>query len=112
MLATMDTKQAEEVWMQIQENMKGISEEKRKMAVWSMMWMVEKRKEERRENEENKRAEGRERGMEEESERRESQSKSSETACEILRDGRSKKWEDRRRLEREGDEIVGSVGET
>ena len=42
-LAMMDTKQAEK-------NMKGISEGKRKMAVWSMMWMVEKRKEERREN--------------------------------------------------------------
>ena len=55
-LATMDTKQAEEVLMQFQEHMKGISEEKRKMAVWSMMWMVEKRKEERLENDEKKRA--------------------------------------------------------
>ena len=56
-----------------------------------------------------KKKEGRrktERELEEEIERTESQSKNSETAPENLMDDRSKKWEDRRRLEREGDEII------
>ena len=51
MLAKMETKQAEELLMKFQENMTEISEEMRKMAVWSMMWLVAKRKEEQRENE-------------------------------------------------------------
>ena len=52
------------------------------------------------------RAEQREKKIEEGSERRESQNKNSETASENLVVGRSRKWEDRRRLEREGDEIL------
>ena len=39
----------------------------------------------------------------------ESQSKNSETASENLMDDRFRKWEDRRRLEREGDEIIESL---
>ena len=59
-----------------------------------------------------KRKEGgrRDREMEEGNERRESQSNSSETASEILRDGKSKKSEDRWRSESEGDEIVELLG--
>ena len=86
--------------------MAGISEEKRKMALWSLMWMAEKKNEELREKEERERAEEREKKLEEESERRESQSKNSETASEHLVDDRSRKWEDRRSLGREGDEII------
>ena len=37
---------------------------------------------------------------------RESQNKNSETASENIMDDRSRKWEDRHRLEREGDEIL------
>ena len=37
---------------------------------------------------------------------RANQNKNSETASENLMDDRSRKWEDRRRLEREGDEIL------
>ena len=80
------------------ENMAGISEEKRKMGVWSLMWMAEKKQEELWEKEERGRADEREKKEEEESERRESQSKNSETASENLMDDRSRKWEDRRRL--------------
>ena len=65
--------------------------------------MAETTKDEQRESEENRKAEGRERESEGESDRRERQGEGGETAPEILRDGRSKKWEDRRRLEREGD---------
>ena len=68
--------------------------------------MAEKKKEELREKEERGKAEEREKKLEEESEKRESQSKNSETAFENLMDDRSRKWEDRRRLEREGDEII------
>ena len=64
-LAKMDAKQAEELWKKQQENMTGIPEEKRKMAVWRRMWMAEKRKEGQRENEERRKAEGRERETEE-----------------------------------------------
>ena len=59
-LSKMETKQAQELLTKLEENMAGISEEKRKMAVWSLMWMAEK-----------KRAEEREKKLEEESERRE-----------------------------------------
>ena len=51
-LSKMETKQAQELLTQLEENMVGISEEKRKMAVWSLRWMVEKKKEELREKEE------------------------------------------------------------
>ena len=60
-LAKMDAKQAEELLMKFHA---GIPEEKRKMAVWSMMWMAVKRKEGQRENEERRKAEGREREIE------------------------------------------------
>ena len=79
--------------------MAGISEEKRKM---SLMWMAEKKREELREKEERGRAEEREKKLEEEMK----ESKNSETASGNLMDYRSRKWEDRRRLEREGDEII------
>ena len=107
-LSKMETEQAQDLLTKLEENMAGISEEKRKIAVWSLMWMAEKKKEELREKEERERAEEREKKLEEESERRESQSKNSETASENLMDDRSRKWEDRdrRRLEREGDEII------
>ena len=52
MLSQMETKQAQELLTKLEENMAGISEEKRKMAVWSSMWMAEKKKEELREKEE------------------------------------------------------------
>ena len=81
-LSKMETKQAQDMLTKLEENMAGISEEKRKMAVWSLMWMAEKKKEELREKEERGRAEKREKKLEEESERRESQSKNSEIACE------------------------------
>ena len=52
------------------------------------------------------RAEQREKKIEEGSERRESQNKNSETASENLMEDRSRKWEDGRWLEREGNEIL------
>ena len=51
-LSQMETKQAQELLTKLEENMAGSSEEKRKMAVWSLMWMTEKKKEELREKEE------------------------------------------------------------
>ena len=77
-LSKMETKQAQDMLTKLEENMAGISEEKRKMAVWSLMWMAEKKKEELREKEERGKAEEREKKLEEESEKRESQSKNSE----------------------------------
>ena len=41
-LSKMETKQAQELLTKLEENMAGISEEKRKMAVWSLMWRAEK----------------------------------------------------------------------
>ena len=97
-LSKMETEQAQELLTKWEENMAGISEEQRKMAVWSLMWMAEKKR--RNCGREEERAEEKEKKLEEESERRESQSKNSETASENIMDDRSRKWEDRRRLER------------
>ena len=55
----METKQTQKLLTELEENMAGISEEKRKMAVWSLMWMAEKKKEERWEKDERKKAEER-----------------------------------------------------
>ena len=104
-LSKMETEQAQDMLTKLEENMAGISEVTRKMTEKSLMWMAEKKKEELREKEERGKAEERKK-LQEESERRESQSKNSETASENLMDDRSRKWEDRRRLEREGDEII------
>ena len=92
-LSKVGATQAQELLTKLEENMAGISEEKRKMAVWSLMWVAEKKKEELREKEERGRAEEREKKLEEESEKRESQSKNSETASENLMDDMSRKWE-------------------
>ena len=48
-LSKMETKQAQEPLTKLEENMAGISEKKSKMAVWRLMWMAEKKKEELRE---------------------------------------------------------------
>ena len=98
-LSKMETMQAQELLTKLEERLAGYPEETRKIAVWSLMWMAEKRKDEMREEEEKERAEQREKRVEEESERRESQNKNSETASENLMDDRSRKWENRRRLE-------------
>ena len=81
-LSKMKSEQAQDMLTKLEENMASISEEKRKMAVWTLMWMAEKKKEKLREKEDRERAEGRENKLEEESERGESQSKNSETASE------------------------------
>ena len=41
-LSKMETKQAQEPLTKLEENLAGVSEEKSKMAVWSLMWMAEK----------------------------------------------------------------------
>ena len=56
-LPKMETKQGQELLTKLEENVAGISEEKRKMAVWNLVWMAEKKKEELREKEERKKAE-------------------------------------------------------
>ena len=43
-LSKMETKQAQDMLTKSEENMAGISEEKRKMVVWSLMWMAEQKK--------------------------------------------------------------------
>ena len=103
-LSKMETDQAPDISTKLEKDMAGISQEGRQMAVWSLMWMAEKKKEELREKEESGRAEERVKKLEE-SERRESQSKNSETASVNLMDDRSRKREERRRLESERDEI-------
>ena len=104
-LSRMETKQAQDMLTKLEENMAGISEEKKENG--GMEFDVDGRKEKGgTAGERRKRESGRKKKLEEESERRESQSKNSETASENLMDDRSRKWEDRRRLEREGDEII------
>ena len=50
-LSKMETNQAQELLTKLEENMAVISHKRRKMVVWSLMWMAEK-KEELREKEE------------------------------------------------------------
>ena len=85
-LSEKETVQAQELLTKLEENLAGFPEESRKIAVWSLMWMAEKRKDETREKEEKESAEQREREkkVEEESERRENLNKKSETASENL----------------------------
>ena len=45
-LSEMETTQAQELLTKSEENLAGISDESRKIAVWSLMWMAEKKKEE------------------------------------------------------------------
>ena len=96
----METVQAQELLTKLEERLAGYPEESRKISVWSLMWMAEKRKDEMREKEEKERAEQREKRVEEESERRESQNKNSETASANIMDVRSRKCENRRRIEK------------
>ena len=103
-LSKMEIVQAQELLTKLEEHLAGFPEESRKIAVWSLMWMAEKRKDEMREKEEKERAEQREKRVEEESERRESQNKNSETASVNLMDDRSRKWENWRRLKKEAEE--------
>ena len=44
-LSKMETKQAQDMLTKLEENLAGISDESRKIAVWSLMWMVEKKME-------------------------------------------------------------------
>ena len=64
--------------------------------------MVERRQEEQREERGKEEVEKRERESEQEREKLEMGEERKETALERLMDGRSHRWEDRRRLEREG----------
>ena len=48
-LSKMETKQAQDMLTKLEENLAGISDESRKIAVWSLMWMVEKKMEKLRE---------------------------------------------------------------
>ena len=50
-LSKMETTQEQELLTKLEENLAGISEESRKIAVWSLMWMAEKKKEVLREKE-------------------------------------------------------------
>ena len=59
-LCKMETVQAQELLRKLEENLAGFPEESRKIAVWSLMWMAEKRKDEMREKE-RKRGRNRER---------------------------------------------------
>ena len=45
-LSKKETTQAQELLTKLEENLAGISKENRKIAVWSLMWMAEKKKEE------------------------------------------------------------------
>ena len=53
----METVQAQELLTKLEEHLAGFPEESRKTAVWSLMWMAEKRKDEMREKEDKERAE-------------------------------------------------------
>ena len=58
MLANMNTEQAEEMLMKFRENMSGVTEDQKTLAMLSLMWMVERRKEEQRESQSEKGTEG------------------------------------------------------
>ena len=58
-LSEMETTQAQELLAKLEENLAGISDESRKIAVWSLLWMAEKKKEELREKGERGRNRGR-----------------------------------------------------
>ena len=90
-LAGMDPKEVEEKLMRCRENMKGVSEDQKTMAVWSLMWMVKRKKEEQLERIKE----------EAESRAREGEKGKGEAVLEKLMDERSQKREDRKRLERE-----------
>ena len=49
MLANMNTEQPEEMLMKFRENMSGVTEDQKTLAMLSLMWMVERRKEKQRE---------------------------------------------------------------
>ena len=51
MLANMNTEQVEEMLMNFRETMSGATEDQKTIAMMSLMWMVERRKEEQRESE-------------------------------------------------------------
>ena len=48
-LSKMETSPVQELLTKLEENLAGISDESRKIAVWSLMWMAEKKREELRE---------------------------------------------------------------
>ena len=103
----METVQAQELLTKLEEHLAGYPEESRKIAVSSLMWMAERRKDEMREKEEKERAEQSEKRVEEESERRE------RARTRTMRQRLKIQWmtgpgngQNRRRLEREGDEIL------
>ena len=64
MLANMNTEQVEEMLMNFRENMSGVTEEQKTIAMMSLMWMVERRKQEQRESESEKRESQSEKGTE------------------------------------------------
>ena len=104
MLANMNTEQAEEMLMKFRENM-GVTEDQKTLAMLSLMWMVERRKEEQRESQSEKEAEGEgtETTKQTCEQEQEKHGGKMETTLEKLAD---KKREDRRRLERKGYEIM------
>ena len=109
MLANMNTEQAEEMLMNFREKMSGVTEDQKTIAMMSLMWMVERRKEEQREPQSEKRVSQSEKRTEGEGTKkwlngnRRNRRGKIQTTLEKLAD---KKREDRRRLEREGDEIM------
>ena len=60
-LSKMETTQAQELLTKLEENLAGISEENRKIAVWSLMWMAEKKKEKNYRRKERERGRNKER---------------------------------------------------
>ena len=106
MLAKMNTEEAEEMLMKFWENMSGVTEDQKTLAMLSLMWMVERRKEEQLEAQSEKVAEGEENEMTKKTCEQGEHGGRTETTLEKLTDGRSQKRDDRRRLEREGDEIM------
>ena len=92
-LAGMDPKETDEMLVRCRENMKGVSEDQKMMAVWSLMWMVKRKKEEPLERIKE----------EAESRAREGDKGKGEAVLEKLMDERSQKREDWKRLERENE---------
>ena len=60
-LVGMDPEAVEGMLMRCRENMTGVPEDQKTMVVWSLMWMVKKRKEEQREERIEEEAKSRER---------------------------------------------------
>ena len=103
MSANMNTEQAEEMLMKFRESMSGVTEDQKTLAMFSLMWIVERRKEEQRESQSETEGEGTETTKQTCEREQGKHGGKIETTLEKLAD---KKRDDRRRLEGKGDDIM------